>query len=56
VALTPARNPAAPDAAELPLATGNCVGFADHEALARRQAADPRFRGRLIRDSGSVLQ
>ncbi len=38
------------------IATGNYVDYADHEALARRQAADLKSWGRLIKDSGFVLQ
>lgn len=45
-----------PKTAEQLLATGNCVDYADHEALANRQAADLKFWGQLIKDSGYVPQ
>lgn len=47
---------AQPRTAEQLLATGNYVDYADHEALARRQAADLKLWGQLIKDSGFVLQ
>jgi tripartite-type tricarboxylate transporter receptor subunit TctC len=45
-----------PKTAKQLLSTGNHVDYADHEALAHRQAADLKLWGQLIKESGFVPQ